>query len=98
MAKRKTAVTKTAKPVAKSNKKATNTAAASSPAPAPKKAAKTPKKKVVQKPPLETKTVCFTDKDSGKKFCGEMTEVPPSKETAKVAGTKKRAALRRRKR
>jgi hypothetical protein len=27
-----------------------------------------------------------------------MTEVPPSKKTAKVAGTKKRAPLRRRKR
>jgi hypothetical protein len=91
MAKRKVAVEKTAKPVAKSDKTvATSAAAASSPAPASKKAAKTPKEKVVPKTPLETKTVCFTDQDSGKQFCGEMTEVPSKKGPAKVAGTRRR--------
>jgi hypothetical protein len=44
----------------------------------------------VPKTPLETKTVCFTDKDSGKQFCGEMTEVPEKKAPAKVAGTRRR--------
>jgi hypothetical protein len=90
MAKRKVAVEKTAKPVAKSDKTVAASAASSSPAPASKKAAKTPKKKVVPKTPLETKTVCFTDQDSGKQFCGEMTEVPSKKGPAKVAGTRRR--------
>jgi hypothetical protein len=90
MAKRNQEVAKTTDPVAKSNKKATTTAAESSPAPAPKKAKKTPKEKVVPKTPLETKTVCFTDQDSGKQFCGEMTEVPSKKGPAKVAGTRRR--------
>jgi len=49
-----------------------------------------PKKKVVPKPPLETKTVCFTDQDTGKRFCGEMTEVPEKKAPAKVGGTRRR--------
>jgi hypothetical protein len=90
MAKSKAAVKKTATPAAKSSTKATKQAAKSSPAPAPKKAEKTPKKKVVPKNPLETKTVCFTDQDSGKRFCGEMTEVPAKKALAKVAGTRHR--------
>jgi hypothetical protein len=90
MAKRKAAVEKTATPVVKDDKKVATPATNSSTAPATKKAAKTPKEKVVPKTPLETKTVCFTDKDSGKNFCGEMTEVPSKKEPAKVAGTRRR--------
>jgi spore germination protein GerM len=93
MAKRKAAVKKTATPAVKGDKKVATTATNSSPAPATKKAEKTPKEKVVPKTPLETKTVCFTDKDTGKKFCGEMTEVPPSKDSAEVAGTKKKRPL-----
>jgi spore germination protein GerM len=96
MAKRKKAVAKTANPVALSSTNVATESTNSSPAPASKKAAKTPKKKVVPKTPLETKTVCFTDQDSGKRFCGEMTEVPEKKAPAKVAGTKRRAASRRR--
>ena len=86
MDKRKEAVKETATPAVKGDKKAANTAATSSPAPAPKKAEKTPDKKVVPKPKPETKTVCFTDQKSGKKFCGEMTEVSPDK----VAGASRR--------
>jgi hypothetical protein len=96
MAKRKKAVAKTANPVALSSTNVATEAANSSPAPASKKAAKTPKEKVVPKTPLETKTVCFVDQQSGKQFCGEMTEVEPTKSSAKVAGTKKRPYVRRR--
>ena len=96
MAKRKPAVTKTAKPVASNNKKATTTAAKSSPAPASKKAAKTPGKKVVPKPSLETKTVCVVDQKTGKRFCGELIEVESKKAPAKVGGTRTRGASRRR--
>jgi hypothetical protein len=96
MAKRKPAVTKTAKPVAISNKKATTTAAKSSPAPASKKAAKTPAKKVVPKPPLESKTVCVVDQKTGKRFCGELIEVESKKAPAKVAGANKKGTSRRR--
>ncbi len=96
MAKRKPAVTKTAKPVATSNKKATTKAANSSPAPASKKAAKTPKEKVVPKTPLESKTVCVVDQKTGKRFCGELIEVESKKAPAKVAGTKRRTTSRRR--
>lgn len=90
MAKSKAAVKKTATPAAKSSTKATKQAAKSSPATASKKGVKASLKKVVPKTPLETKTVCFTDKDSGKQFCGEMTEVPEKKAPAKVAGTRRR--------
>jgi spore germination protein GerM len=96
MAKRKKAVAKTANPVALSSTNVATEATNSSPAPASKKAAKTPKKKVVPKTPLETKTVCFVDQQSSKRFCGEMTEVPEKKAPVKVAGTKRRAASRRR--
>jgi hypothetical protein len=90
MAKRKAVVKTTTNPAAKRSTKATTTAAESSPAPATKKAEKTPKEKVVPKAPMETRTVCFKDQDSGKQFCGEMTEVPEKKAPAKVAGTRRR--------
>ncbi len=96
MANLKKAVKKTANPVATSNKKATTTAANSLPAPASKKAAKTPAKKVVPKPPLESRTVCVVDQKTGKRFWGELIEVESKKVPAKVAGTGKRAASRRR--
>jgi hypothetical protein len=73
----------------RATKRATKQATNCSPAAAEKKGAKAPGKKVVPKPPLESKTVCFTDQDSGKKFCGEMTEVQPKK-APKVAGLRRR--------
>lgn len=100
MAKRKEAVEKTATPAVKDGKKVATPATNSSPAPATKKAEKAPDKKVVPKAPLETKKVCFTDHETGKKFCGTMTEVPPTKEPAKKpakvagVGSRKRRYLR----
>jgi hypothetical protein len=78
MAKANKAVKRTATPVAKRNKKTTRSTA------------KVSGSKEDPKPPLETRTVCFTDQKTGKKFCGEMTEVPEKKPAAKVAGHRRR--------
>jgi hypothetical protein len=86
MAKRKKAVTKTANPVALSSKKATTTAANLS----PDRAGKAPAKKTKAEPKPETRQVCFTDQDTGKRWCGEVTEVPKEKSAPKVAGLRRR--------
>lgn len=92
MGKRKTVAEEVTKPAAASSKKATDKVANSSPASA-KKAEKQPAQAEAQKPKLETRTVCFTDAKSGKKFCGEMTEVRQEKPATKVASSRKRNSV-----
>jgi hypothetical protein len=38
--------------------------------------------------------VCFTDQDTGKRWCGEVTEVPKEKAAPKVAGVHRRKRKR----
>lgn len=89
-------------PMAKTKKvaeKATTTAAVNSSEGATKQAAnyspapaeKAPAKKAKAEPKPETRKVCFTDQDTGKRWCGEVTEVPKKETpTPKVAGGRRR--------
>ena len=90
MAKAKKAVGKTATPVATSDKKAAKRAADCSCV----STVKNISTKAVEKPALETKTVCFTDKETGKRFCGEVTEVVKEKTASKVGAMPRRRRRR----
>lgn len=90
MAKRKTAAKKATNKVADSGKVAATQVANSSPAPAEKASAK----KAKAEPKPETRKVCFTDQDTGKRWCGEVTETPKEKPAPKVAGFHRRKRKR----
>lgn len=93
MANAKKAVKKTATPTATSGTKAAKRAADCSCA-AAKKVTKKAAKQAVPKPELETRKVCFTDKETGKRFCGEVTEVVKEKSASKVGAISRRRRRR----